>query len=444
MYPPCTEPRPIPPLGESRLNYPVIHLMRSIMHRYARSLGFKKPEMLHPERMIGAWRDFQEGKTRLIVGFRHPYGDDPQLMAYVFHYALPWYARRSGAPLRGLTHAHFVYGVEVPWWSGNFVRWLLPNAGALPVNHVHMDSAGMNRIRRAVSDGAFPLALAPEGHVTYDSESVADLETGTARFGFWCIEDLARQGRTERVVILPISQHYRYPPGAAKPLSRLLARIERECGLSPAPRACTLPEIASRLRASGCALAEHLSAFYSRELNRPVGTSQAELLEASLEAGERAFALERKELEPMARFYRIRAAGWDRIFRDDIAGMTGLRYTLACREAGEAWYAMRHMETSELLFHVDLAAVPDGAGLDRYIEIADNFADYLGRLSGGTLRDRAALCARRAVIVPGEPIVINDYLEEYRKDRKSGLEKATADLSSRFHTCIEEYTNAYR
>ena len=168
------------------------------MGLYVRALKFREPVMIRPERMVNAYRQFQEKKIRLIVGFRHAYGDDPQLMAYTFHHVLPRAARKIGKPLKGITHAHFIYGAEVPMWSGRFVRWVLPKAGAVPIDHIRMDSKGMNRIRKMISDGAYPLALAPEGHVTYGSERIVELETGTARFGFWCIEDLEKSGPKRR------------------------------------------------------------------------------------------------------------------------------------------------------------------------------------------------------------------------------------------------------
>ena len=448
MYSPVTSPIPALPVPESKISYPVISFFRCIMQFYARAIRFREPVMLHPERMIDAWHAFNDGKARMILGFRHAYGDDPQLMAYAIHHTLPRYARKCGRPFRAMTHAHFVYGVEVPYWSGPFVGWLLPRGGAVPVNHVHMDSKGMNRIRKTVAEGRYPLALAPEGHVTYVSEKVAELETGTARFGFWCMEDLEREreraGRTERVIILPVSQHYRYAPGAIKPLSRLIAGMERDCGLLPAQGQRAMVEIAARLRALGQAILAECAAFYSEILGKETGAKQTDLLEASLDTAERFFNLPRGVGEPIARLYKIRTAGWDRIFRSDLDGMTPLRRELAARETGEAWYAMRHMESSEMLLHIDFCAVPDNAGLEAYIEIANNFFDCIGRLKGGTLKNRANIFDKYAVLVPGEPIVIDDYRELYRSDKKAALQKATDDLAARFQTCIEEYQHEYR
>ncbi len=445
MYTPQTESVPMIVLPETTLDYPVIAFFRSIVQPYARALRFKEPVMIHSERMIRAWHDFNEKKSRLIVGFRHAYGDDPQLMAYVIHYVLPKMARKSGRPFRKMTHAHFIYGAEVPLWTGKFVHWLLPRAGAVPINHIHMDTKGINRIRKIIADGDFPLALAPEGHVTYASETVGELETGTARFGFWCMDDLERQERTEQVIFLPVSIHYRYGKNTAKDLSRFLTTMENICGLISGTKdnGQSLPLFADRLRALGASILSHLAAFYAELEEEQASTTQDEVLESVLRAAERILCLTQGGM-PMQRIYRIRQRAWDRIYRDDIGQMTPLCKHLAGRETGEAWYAMRHMETAELLCHVNLSAITDGEPIERYMETANNFYDILERQKGGTLKNRANRLDKYAIIVPGEPIVLNQFRDLYRTDKKAALAEATAEIRRRFETCIEEYRHAYR
>jgi len=448
MYTPLNQPVPEITLHEPETSHAVVSFFRTIMQPYARSIRFKEPVMLHPERIVDAYQAFFDKKIRLIVGFRHAYGDDPQLMAYVFHHVLPKAARKINKPFKTMTHAHFVYGVEVPLWSGGFVRWLLPKAGAVPVDHIHMDSAGMNRIRKIIADGEYPLALAPEGHVTYDSGTVAELETGTARFGFWCVDDLKKQNRAEQVWILPVSQHYRTGKHAERDLDRLITRMEADCGIGKKAAGSSIAggsATAARLRSVGESILAHLRIFYGELDPKKTGNAQAEILESALDAAERILAVEGKgKGDPMTRIYRIRSIAWGRIYRSDIDGMTLLRKEMAGRETGEAWYAMRHMETAELLCHVDLAAVPENAFTEDYMEIANNFYDFIERQKGGTLRNRANITDKYAIVVPGEPIAMNDYYDLYKTDKKAALQAATDDLRGRFEKCIEEYHHEYR
>lgn len=440
MYSPQTEPVRTLTLAEPKTNRLVVRFFRAIMHPFARLLKFARPRILFPERMVEPWHDFVNGKTRLLVGFRHAYGDDPQMMVYTIHKALPAHARKIRKPIRALTHVHFVYGAEVPLWSGSFVRWVLPRAGALPVNHVHMDSVGMGRIRRVLADGEFPIALAPEGHVTHTSETVPELENGTARFCFWCQDDLEKQNRSEEMIFLPVSIHYRYHPRAGKILSRMLSRMEKETGLTP-PSGKTDQEFSDRLRRLGQALLEQLSVFY-REKTGHCGEGQAAVLEAALGHCERFYSLSH-DGTTQSRIYRVRTAAWDRLFRSDMDDLTPLGTALAGRESGEAWYALRHLETATILYLVSLSDIPENAALEQYIEIANNLYDLIERLKGGTLRNRANLFLKHPVIVPGEPVNMSAYRELYRKDKRAALEAATEQFRESYRQCIREYREHY-
>ncbi len=447
MYTPQTDPLPALPPSEGILDRAFLGVARHLVPAYARATRFKEPVMLHPERMIDAYRRFFGKEIRLIIGFRHAYGDDPQLMVYTLHHALPKAARKSGTRLRGVTHAHFIYGAEVPLWSGAFIRWLLPKVGAIPIDHIHPDAKGLTRIRKLIADGPYPLALAPEGHVTYGSERVGDLEQGTARFALWAAEDLSRADRAERVFFLPVSTHYRYGKGIDRKLSRFLARLEASVGIAPAPRESraatgTIPE---RLRAIGRAELKHLARFYFGDAQGSRERTQAEILEAALGAAERICGIDTVAGDrPMARLYRIRTACWSKLFRDDIDGMTPLARDLAGRESGEAWYAMRHMETVELLVYVDLESVADGEPIERYVETANNYRDLLERLRGGTLRNRANEFDKYAIIVPGEPIDMGQYAALYKTDKKAALTAATESMRAAYEACVREYRDAYR
>lgn len=440
MYTPQIEPRSTLTLPEPQVYRSILYFFRCIMQPYARALHFSEPVMLSPERMTETWRDFNEGKSRLIIGFRHAYGDDPQLMAYTIHHVLPKAARKLKKPLKGLTHAHFIYGVEVPLWSGPFVKWLLPRAGAVPVDHIHMDTKGMNRIRTIICDGDFPLALAPEGHVTYNSNHVPHLETGTARFGFWCVEDLEKKNRTEDVIFLPISTHYQYKDSTRKKLSHFIADMEKICNLEPLPKLREIPDIRKRLEKTGKAIQKHIVAYYT-ELNARDFPDRAEnLVDQALYAAERILAITPlSDEKAISRLYKIRSKAWGRIFRSDLDSLTMLQKELASRKTGEAWFAMRHMETAELLLYVDLTQVSENADLDTCWEIASNYFDYIERLKGGTLRNRATIVQRKAYIIPGEPIRINDYLEEYKKDKKTAMQNVTNDMKKNFENCVDEY-----
>jgi len=437
-YLPQTEPLGDLELPEPRLERPLISFFDLVIQPIARRLGFDEPVVLSPERLVGAYRDFADGKARLIVGFRHAYGDDPQAVAYLFHHALKKAAKSLRVPLRGITHAHFVYGAEVPRWSSAFVGWLLPRVGAVPINHLKMDARGMTRVRKLVTDGPFPLALAPEGHVTHDSESVGELETGTARFALWACEDLARAGRAERVVYLPLSLHYRFGKDARRELPSVLAELERLIGLD---RSEGMP-LPARARRVAVACMDMLAAHYG--VGRGTGQDGAmmpdreALVDAALSRAEGMLSVARAGNQ-MERVYHVRNAAWAMIFRGEVASMPPLAREIASRSCGEAWYAMRHLETAQILSQVDPRDIPDDIPFDLLVERALNVHDLVERVRGGTLRNRLNRFRKTPVYLPGEPIDMGPYYERYKLDRKASLEEATAAMRARFVDCVAEY-----
>lgn len=290
MSRPMLRARPAPVLDEPRPNKLLIAAFKFISPLYVRlALRFRRISLVRGERLVEAFRDFQTGKTRLVIAFRHPYGDEPQLMAHAVAREVPRAARRLGAPLHRSTHAAFVHGYEVPLWLGPLVRWLLPRSGALSIHHVKFDSEGLKRIVLAMKDGEYPLALAPEGQVSYTSSSVPRLEQGFARISFWTAESLAKEGRTERTEVLPVSIHYRYGKRADRVLDRILGMAEAECGLA-APSADTY---AGRLQAVAAAAVSSAERFYGMHCGVPETGGAAlnvrweKVIQAALSWGER-------------------------------------------------------------------------------------------------------------------------------------------------------------
>jgi len=470
---PARSARPRPALAEPAARPAALALLRALSPLYARAaLRLDSLELRHGERLIRAFAGFQKGESRLILAFRHAYGDEPQLLSYLFDVLLPREARRLGLALPRRPHARFVHGYEVPLWSGELVRWLLPRVGALPVYHVRFDAASVERLRAAMLDAEGPLALAPEGQISYRSETLPRIEKGAARLAFWCAEDLARSGRAQSVSILPISLHYRYDESGIGELERLAGRLEGACGLAappPAPRPAS-PDgrraaLKSRILRIEAALLGLAESYYG--LGRPASPDgedweaagreerderRGRLLEAALSRGEAMLGLAppagpAEVADRIGRVYRIRQEGWDRIYPTSPLGAMGeLERALADRRAGEAWYAMRHMELVDLGHYLDSgyleggAAGPAGApSFGRLVEAAYSLADLASRLVGGDISDRPNLLRKRAVVVVAPPLDMGARYADYKANRKAAVDAATGELEKAYLACIEEY-----
>jgi hypothetical protein len=421
----------------------VLALMRLVSGAYLRlHLGFERIDIANADLLVQEVLSSMRGEKRLIVAFRHPFGDEAQLISWTLAGGVEREAARLGTRLPYRPHALFVHGYEVPRWGGALVRFLLPRMGAMPVHHSKLDSEGMGRIRRAIEDGPYPLAIAPEGQVSYTSDDVPRLEQGTVRLGFQCAEKLAAAGRDEHVVIMPLSVHNRYGPRAKADLLRLLSRIESFSGTGLAG-AGAADSISARL--SACLV--RLLALAESRYGLPVDTGRSvhdrveDIVEASLCAAERILGITRGLEDALDRLYRIRQAGWDRIYLppgEDPRRMAPLERAMADRLAGEAWYALRHMELADFVWYFRSSPPPDGAPFHAVVEYTQNLWDLANRLAGGAISGRVNVKPKRATVVAAPVIDLTGRLPDLRYGRKAAYDSATKALESMYRQCIKE------
>lgn len=445
-------------LAPSRVSALVRLVDPLIMRLYLRlALKFSAIEVRRPGLILEALRDFQAKRTRLIVAFRHAYGDEPQLLFHVFNSVIPRLAKRAGSPLARSSRMRMVHDYAVPLWGGAFIRFILPRAGAVPVYHVKTDMASIKEIRSIALDDPCPLALAPEGQISYHSETLPRIEQGTARIGFWCAGDLEKAGRPEKAMVLPLSIHYRYDPRDERKVRSAVSRLYRLCGLRPVPLAKNdLLGLQASVEAIEARVLEFAEAYYKKAggpaLQEPSPGGAADpqsrwesLRQAALDAAEHALGLSRSG-DVMQRVYRIRQECWDRIYPETpIERLPRIPRALAHRRAGEAWYAMRHMELVDLMAYHDAAYLAgrtaSGPTFDRMVETVVNLQDLCARLMGGNITTRPNAIRKRAVLVPGPAIDLSARLPAYRQNARQAAREVTCELARSFENCIEEYLN---
>jgi hypothetical protein len=433
-------------------------------------LGFRSIEIRGAAKLVETFYAHLSGRARVILAFRHPYGDEPQLLGWVFLRGVAREARRQGVRLPYAPHALFVHGYEVPRWGGHLIRWLLPRVGAMPIHHAKMDGEGMARIKEAIVNSRYPLALAPEGQVSYASEWLPRLEQGTVRLGMAAADELARAGRSEPVLVVPISIHHRYGPEALPSLERLVTQILAFAGLAVPPGSPILERLELgverilSLAEDQYGLRQGQSSAVGRGQSSAVGRGQslaqgqssagqgqslarderlAKVICRALDAGERILGLAPGSGDAIERVYRIRQAGWDRVFLEgtEPGRLPPLERALADRRAGEAWYAMRHMELVDFCWYFRCEPPGESEALHRVIEYAQNLWDFGSRLAGGAISERIIVRPRKAVVLVGETLDLSARLPEWREKRKATVVEATAALGSAYLACIEEIRN---
>ncbi|MCP6759802.1 MAG: 1-acyl-sn-glycerol-3-phosphate acyltransferase [Fischerella sp. CENA71] len=405
------------------------------------------------EVLVNLYRQFQEGKIRFLIAFRHPQATDPLCLGYLLSQLVPRVARQQRIPLQHPTHAHFIYDRGITLWAGNQVGWIASRLGATPIQRGKADWTGLRSARDLFANGRFPMAAAPEGATNGLSEIVNPLEPGIAQMGFWCAEDLQKTGRDEQVLIVPIGIQYSYVTDPWDAIANLLTQLETYCGLPPhnhtSPRPDSLYPRLLRLAERLLTLMEDFyTRFYhqklppmqtqSQDINQIIAARLNTLLNIVLQVAEQYF-----DLQPKGNFNdrcrRVEQAGWNYIFREDykdVKLLSPLERDLGDRIAEEANLRMWHMRLVESLVAVTGNYVQEKPTAERFAETTLLMWDVVTRIRGGNPFQRPLLGKQRAKITVGEPLSISERYPVYKGSRQ-GARQAVADFTKDLQQAME-------
>jgi hypothetical protein len=433
-------------IPEPRISLFVLLLLRLLARLYLFLFyGIARTVLRGQKDMFAAFKRALEGKSRCIIAFRHPNGGEPQLLTWFFLFKLRRLAARAGVKFARFPHAVFVYGYEVVRWGGWPARFVMPNVGAMPIHHAKVDSQGMARIYKALTGGPYPLALAPEGQVSYTTDDIPRLEPGVIRIGFHAADRLARAGGGDEkipVEILPVAIHFRFGSWGRLTLELLIKKIEKYTGVSRTGGNGERLSYSRRLSLSR----EHILAVNERRygLKSDEGLPFEERLDAvinaALAATERILGV-KSEGDLFARIYSLRQICWDRLILPGVENFD----SFSCIEqgvmdltAGEAWHAGRHLEVVDLGWYFRGPIPDDDAPLHHQIEYAQNLWDFASRTIGGAYPDRISIFPRRVIIQAAPVISLTERLPAYYADKKNTVSGALKSLEDAYRWCIEE------
>lgn len=434
------------------------------------------------ETLVKLYEEFQAGKVRFMMAFRHPSSNDPLCMLHLVSRCVPRTAAAMGIRLQSPVHSHFIYDRGIPLWAGSLVSWLYPRLGGTPIRRGKVDLPGLRSARHLFAEGRFPIAAAPEGATNGHNEIVSPIEPGVAQFGFWCQEDLQKAGRTERAVILPIGIQYHYVSEPWEAIDRLMTELEADCGLSgevdaqsvPLPVQASLTPAQERQYRRLVRLGEHLLTlmeqfyirFYHRELKAPTTLEAGmgmipnlseineikvsdpinaqlamrlqTLLNTALSVAEEFFKIPPKgTLTDRCR--RLEQAGWDWIYREDIKDVEQLppvERGLADRIAEESDLRLWHMRLVETFVSVTGRYVIEKPTAERFAEMLLLVWDTVTRLKGKFPFPRPRLGKQKAFITIGTPISVSDRWADYQTNRRQAVSTLTQDLQTALEQMI--------
>jgi len=427
---------------EPRISKFVVFLCRLLGRGYLFFfLGIARMVLQGEHRLFQAFKRALAGESRCIIAFRHPNGGEPQLLSWFFLFKLRTLARRKGVRFARWPHAVFVYGYEVVRWGGWIARFIMPNLGAMPIHHSKMDSKGMASIYKSIMEGPYPVALAPEGQVSYTTDEIPRLEPGVIRIGFSAADRLAESGSDCPIEILPLSVHFRFGPWGKLTLKLLLRKIEKFCGY-PCRKEIPFTERLRRCRDHLLKVNEERYNIQSDE-SAPFEERLEKVMYAALEKSEQMLGI-KSEGDFFARMYRVRQLCWDRIYLPDIESfknLSSVEQNVLNLQAGEAWHIGRHMELVDFCWYFRIPLPGEETAFHKKIEYTQNLWDFANRTMGGAFKNRVSIFPRKVIIQAGPVINLSERLPAYKKDKKAVIAQAMSDLEKIFRDCIIEANN---
>lgn len=446
------------------LNLFVLRACQSLLPLWLRSRAkIDTIEAQNCDRLAELYHQFQGGKVRLLLAFRHPSTLDPPCLAYLLWKLLPQAARQQGISLKLPVHAHFLYDRGIPLWAGDWLGWLASRLGGTSIQRGKLDVMGLRSARQLLTDSPFPLAAAPEGATNGHSEIISPLEPGIAQLSFWCADDLHKAHRHEEVLIVPIGIRYRYVTPPWREISQLLAQLERDSGLVPPQEeetATATGELANealyrRLYRLGEHLLSLMEDFYrqfyhqtlaeipqlpvteaaTEKLNRHFSARLQNLLDVALRVAEEYFKIEPKG-NFIDRCRRLEQAGWDCIYREELKPshpLAAVERGLANLVAEEADLRLWHMRLVESFVAVTGHYVKEKPTAERFAETVLLVWNLVSRLKGDNAA-RPQLGRQRVTIAIGKPLSVSQRWPDYRANRRQAVANLTQDLQQRLES----------
>ncbi|MBD2481287.1 1-acyl-sn-glycerol-3-phosphate acyltransferase [Planktothrix sp. FACHB-1365] len=399
------------------------------------------------ERLVNLYQQFQSGKIRFLLAFRHPNTDDPFCMSQLLWRFVPETAKQQGIALSHPIHAHFMYDRGIPLWAGQFVTWLFPKLGGTSILRGKVDRLGLRSARDLFLTGQFPLAAAPEGATNGHNQSISPLEPGIAQLGFWCVEDLEKAERTEEVYLVPIGIQYFYLQDNWQDLERLISQLEKDCNLPQKTEELTTQSLYSRLMRLGNYLLDTMENFYRQFYHRSIPQDETldfsdrlkRLLDIALTVSEEYFNL-KPTGDLSSRCRRLEQAGWDCIYRYNLKGndnWSAVELGLADRVAIEASLRMWNMRLVESFVAVTGRYIRENPTFDRFAETTLIVWRMINQLKGNTSIKPPNLGKKRAKLTVGEPISVSQKWSDYQTNRRQAVANLTQDLQNALEQMIE-------
>lgn len=384
----------------------------------------KKVELRNEHKLIQELEQFYRGGNRVIIAFRHAAKEDAPLMMYALNNKLNRQIRSANRRRTGsqriIGHAKFLYGRDVLDWAGKAAAWLFPRIGCVPVQNRSTNRTGLTILRTEMQKGQFPIALAPEGQVTYHMYQSSEISSGIASLAYW------GQQSTEDVTIVPVALAYRHTDNPDLFIRDMLLKWEKISGKT-LERTHDTPVIQLLLQATGETV-ELLEQVYSipTEPQADLRRRIIAICEKALQTAEMMCGLQ-SEGTLLDRLFRIRYQGVEAIRPElfDPKELPPVQRSIADLHALEAHVYLRHSQIVDVLQYIDPDYISPPCTSGRACEYVLNLLDVLNRARGGNINTRFTPKGKHALVNFGEPVRLKEIRQLEDLPRKKRLRVLT-------------------
>ncbi len=442
---------------EPKLNIYLKNFLSFIFPIYKLTTNIRKVSFQNLEKLAKYYQEHKENKTRLLIAFRHPSADDPVSLGSLFWKALPNELKKHGIKQNESTHFHFVWDRGIPIWAGSKTSYLYSRLGGIPIHRGKVDWKGLNKIREILNFSSYPILIAPEGATNGHNETLSPIEPGVAQIMIWCLEDLKKQNRNEKVVLLPLGIKYEYEEKNWTKLENQLNKMKSDLGslyqeiTIPIENVVNMNDVQKKnytklinlYHSTLFYLEKYFFKYYRKTIvdcvHSDIETRIQNISDSILSVSEDFFQITKKG-NIIDRCRKLEQASWDYIYREDIEieKLSKLEEGALNRIANQSKLMDWNMRVVESLVAIRNSYLIDKPSFERFADMSLLLFDTISKLIFGTGQKRPTLGKVQANLKIGEEIIVSEFKNEIinRNTSRIVLEKINAKLTENMYKLL--------
>ena len=300
------------------------------------------------------------------------------------------------------------------------IGWLIQRCGAYSVLRGTADRESFRMTRRLLKEGARKIVIFPEGLTYSQNDVLMPFHEGVVQFGFWALEDLAKEGSSLPLYYVPVGLKYLYTRPMGREISKALLHLELHLGIAPDLECDNVV----RLREIGEKVLSGVEAAYGVKPREDAGFNDRiqAMKEVWVVRTEQALGMEERKELPLGDRIRVLINALDRIVFEEPSGTNFEKKTLRKRQE-DLLPLYRDLDRSLRFLAMGGSYVAEKPSDERFLEI-------IGTLEEDIFGNSPARGPRKAVIQVGEPIDISARLQLYREDHRGTVSLVTKELEA--------------